>query len=169
MEIYLLSAVTSVRKKILQQRPQMLQLLDYYNLSLGPYVKQATREYVITGLMKLSSRLSDSGAQNKVKELLNQYTDSKEIEIQQRVVEYTNLFSHDSILPAVLERMPVPKPRIVIRNSSNLDNSYSTYSTSTSKSKGPTDQGLLLDLMGIDTSGSDSGFGDSSVSAAKSF
>ncbi|KAG1186793.1 hypothetical protein G6F46_002078 [Rhizopus delemar] len=135
---------------------------------LGPYVKQVTREYVITGLMKLSSRLSVSGAQNKVKELLNQYTASKEIEIQQRVVEYTNLFSYDSIRPAVLEHMPVPKPRIIIRNSSNLDNSYSTYLSSTSKSKGPTDQGLLLDFMGIGTSGGDSGFGDSSVSASSS-
>ncbi|KAG0835843.1 hypothetical protein G6F26_003998 [Rhizopus arrhizus] len=123
------------------------------SILLGPYANQVTREYVMTALMKLSSRLSDNGAQSKVKELLNQYTVSMEVEIQQRAVEYTNLFSYDSIRPAVLERMPIPEPRTIIRNNSTSDNSHTTFTSSTGKSKGPSDQDLLLDLMGVGTSG----------------
>lgn len=62
--------------------------------------------------------------------------------------------------------MPVPEPRTIIRNSSNLDNSYSTYSASTSKSKSLTNQDLILDLMG--TSTGDSGVVGSSISAIAS-
>ncbi|KAI9249011.1 adaptin N terminal region-domain-containing protein [Sporodiniella umbellata] len=124
------------------------------SILMGPYANQVTREYVMTALMKLSSRLSDSIAQSKIKELLGQHTISMEVEIQQRAVEYTNLFSYDSIRPAVLERMPVPEPRTIIRNSSTSDGSHSASVSSTnSKSKGPTDQDLLLDLMGVGTSG----------------
>ncbi|KAG1141730.1 hypothetical protein G6F37_008007 [Rhizopus arrhizus] len=71
-----------------------------------------------------------------------------------------------SRVPAILERMPVPEPRTIIRNSSNLDNSYSIYSAFTSKSKSLTNQDLILDLMG--TSRGDSGVVDSSISAISS-
>ncbi|CAO3696730.1 unnamed protein product [Rhizopus stolonifer] len=121
------------------------------SIIMGPYANQVTREYVMTALMKLSSRLSENGAQTKIKELLNQHTISMEVEIQQRAVEYTNLFSYDSIRPAVLERMPIPEPRTIIGNSS--ESSHTALISPVSKSKGPSDQDLLLDLMGVGTSG----------------
>ncbi|ORE04666.1 Adaptor protein complex AP-1 gamma subunit [Rhizopus microsporus var. microsporus] len=133
------------------------------SILLGPYANQVTREYVTTALMKLSSRLSDASAQSKIKELLNQYTVSMEAEIQQRAVEYTNLFSYDSIRPAILERMPVPEPRTIIANNSTSDNTHTGHTASSGKANGPSDQDLLLDLMGVGTSGgSDIGGGDSS-------
>ncbi|KAI8329608.1 adaptin N terminal region-domain-containing protein [Choanephora cucurbitarum] len=125
------------------------------SILLGPYANQVTREYVMTALMKLSSRLSDSSAQAKIKELLHQHTVSMEVEIQQRAVEYTNLFSYDAIRPAVLEPMPVPEARTIIQATTK---SESARQNSTSVA-GPSDQDLLLDLMGVGTSG---GGGDGS-------
>lgn len=89
------------------------------SILLGPYANQITREYVLTALMKLSSRLSDFTVQAKIKEILTNHTVSTEVEIQQRAVEYTNLFSFDEIRPAVLERMPVPEGRTIIETGSN--------------------------------------------------
>lgn len=86
---------------------------------MGPYVNQLTREYVLTALMKLSSRLPDPSFRSKIKEILHRHTTSMEVEIQQRAVEYTNLFSFDNIRPAVLERMPVPEGRTIIESNAN--------------------------------------------------
>lgn len=77
----------------------------------GPYANQVTREYVITALMKLSSRFTDLQAQGAIRTMLLQQVASHEVEIQQRAVEYTNLFGFETIRPAVLERMPVPEGR----------------------------------------------------------
>ncbi|KAG0187094.1 clathrin associated protein complex large subunit [Apophysomyces sp. BC1034] len=125
------------------------------SILMGPYVNQLTREYVLTALMKLSSRLPDLSFQNKIKEVLHRHTTSMEVEIQQRAVEYTNLFSFDNIRPAVLERMPVPEGRTIIESSSAGPNSPG--SGRASRKGGPSDQDLLLDLMGVGTaSGGDS-------------
>ncbi|KAI8638021.1 adaptin N terminal region-domain-containing protein [Parasitella parasitica] len=127
------------------------------SILLGPYANQVTREYVMTALMKLSSRLSDSSAQAKIKELLNEHTVSMEVEIQQRAVEYTNLFSYDSIRPAVLERMPVPESRAIINHSASTDSPSVGHVSSSGARAGPSDQDLLLDLMGVGTSGGGGG------------
>lgn len=125
------------------------------SILLGPYANQVTREYVMTALMKLTSRLSEGSAQSKIRELLNEHTISMEVEIQQRAVEYTNLFSYDSIRPAVLERMPIPEARTIIQHTST--DSPSTERASGGRSAGPSDQDLLLDLMGVGTSGGNGG------------
>ncbi|KAI9480917.1 MAG: adaptin N terminal region-domain-containing protein [Benjaminiella poitrasii] len=136
----------------------IIEVSDYLVVNLmesilqGPYANQVTREYVITSLMKLSSRLTDSNAQAKIKELLHEHTVSMEVEIQQRAVEYTNLFSYNSIRPAVLERMPIPEARTIIQNNASGDSSNADRSSSSVRA-GPSDQDLLLDLMGVGTSG----------------
>ncbi|KAI7890780.1 adaptin N terminal region-domain-containing protein [Mucor mucedo] len=133
------------------------------SILMGPYANQVTREYVMTALMKLSSRLSEGSAQNKIKELLLHYTVSMEVEIQQRAVEYTNLFSYDAIRPAVLERMPIPEARTIIQNTGSSDSPDTRRASSSGASRsGPSDQDLLLDLMGVGTSGGGGGGGDSS-------
>ncbi|CAO3629130.1 unnamed protein product [Cunninghamella blakesleeana] len=130
------------------------------SILLGPYANQITREYVLTALMKLSSRLSDFTVQAKIKEILTNHTVSTEVEIQQRAVEYTNLFSFDEIRPAVLERMPVPEGRTIIETTRSNDQSSSSASEPTTSKGGPSDQDLLLDLMGVGTA---SGSGDAIV------
>ncbi|KAG0252272.1 clathrin associated protein complex large subunit [Mortierella polycephala] len=102
----------------------------------GPFANQVLREYVITALMKLTSRFSSASASERVQQMLAGFTTSIEVEIQQRAVEFTNLFQYDEIRPARLT-------------------SPGTGSTGAqaSASAGPSDQDLLLDLMGIGTSG----------------
>lgn len=89
------------------------------SILMGPYANQLTREYVLTALMKLSSRLTDPAVQETIKAILQQHTVSMEVEIQQRAVEYTKLFAFDNIRPAVLERMPVPEARPMIGTNAN--------------------------------------------------
>ncbi|XP_005091259.1 AP-1 complex subunit gamma-1 isoform X2 [Aplysia californica] len=65
-----------------------------------------TKEYSITALMKLSSRYTKSS--QKLKQVLAQYGSSTNVELQQRSVEYSNLFGkYDHMRPALLEHMPL--------------------------------------------------------------
>ncbi|KAI9263434.1 adaptin N terminal region-domain-containing protein [Phascolomyces articulosus] len=122
------------------------------SILMGPYANQLTREYVLTALMKLSSRLNDSEVHQSIKQILHQHSTSMEVEIQQRAVEYTQLFSFDNIRPAVLERMPVPEGRPIIESSENGLNGPA--SGQGQQKSGPSDQDLLLDLMGVGTASS---------------
>ncbi|CAO3673785.1 unnamed protein product [Umbelopsis ramanniana] len=115
----------------------------------GPYANQVSREYITTSLMKLSARFNDTTVLHRIQSLLQKFTSSMEVEIQQRAVEYSNLFSYDNIRPAVLERMPVPEERLMSettggRGTPSLDGGHSSKA-------GPSDQDLLLDLMGVGT------------------
>jgi AP-1 complex subunit gamma-1 len=66
-------------------------------------------EYGLMCLLKLSSKSSQSG--EKIKQIISQYTNDLDIEIQQRSAEFLELLRPDlnSLRSAVLERMPVPK------------------------------------------------------------
>ncbi|ORY99359.1 adaptin N terminal region-domain-containing protein [Syncephalastrum racemosum] len=122
------------------------------SILMSAYANQLIREYILTALMKLSSRLSGPDLQSSIKEILLQHTNSMEVEIQQRAVEYTHLFSFDSIRPAVLERMPIPEGRPIIDSSTAGANGPMRVGVGRGESKaGPSDQDLLLDLMGVGT------------------
>ncbi|KAF9328088.1 clathrin associated protein complex large subunit [Podila minutissima] len=120
----------------------------------GPFANQVLREYVITALMKLTSRFSSPSSSERVKQLLVGFSTSIEVEIQQRAVEFTNLFQYDEIRPAVLERMPVMQIKETVIAGERLNSAGSGGSSAqASSAAGPSDQDLLLDLMGIGTSG----------------
>nr|CAG8534858.1 11428_t:CDS:10 [Entrophospora candida] len=86
--------------------PDVITLIE--SILAGPYANQITREYSLTALMKLTSRFTNSSVIQTIKYIIERYKSSIEVEIQQRSVEYTNLFDFDNIRSAVLERMPVP-------------------------------------------------------------
>lgn len=66
------------------------------------------REYGITALVKLSTRLKDQSAINKIQSCIRGFKDIINVEIQQRAVEYDELFKLDrNSRFALLERMPV--------------------------------------------------------------
>lgn len=115
----------------------------------GPYANQVTREYILTSIMKLSARFNESAVLERIQQVLKTFTSSMEVEIQQRAVEYSNLFGYDTIRPAVLERMPVPEERLMRETSSSGRGTPSLDSGSSRA--GPSDQDLLLDLMGVGT------------------
>ncbi|PKC75369.1 gamma-adaptin [Rhizophagus irregularis] len=89
--------------------PDVVDLFE--SILAGPYANQVTREYVLTALMKLTSRFTSTPVIQRIQAILERYNTSIEVEIQQRAIEYTNLFKFDNIRPAVLERIPIPESK----------------------------------------------------------
>jgi AP-1 complex subunit gamma-1 len=119
------------------------------------YATQIATEYIINSSMKLTTRLCDPAQVERIRRLLGNRTTDLNVEIQQRAVEYGNLFAYDQIRRGVLERMPPPEireeQRVLGEAAPNKRNSKALKG----KSKKPpkqTEQDMLLDLMG----GSDS-------------
>ena len=84
---------------------EVLALID--NLLRGPYATPTVKKYGITCLMKLSTRLTDPGIIAKTKILIEKYRQNISIELQQRSVEYGQLFLLDKpTREGILERMP---------------------------------------------------------------
>jgi len=75
----------------------------------GPYANQVIREYALTALMKLTARFADPNVIRRIRAIIEQYNTSIEVEIQQRAVEYENLFQFEAIRPSILDRMPIPE------------------------------------------------------------
>lgn len=70
-----------------------------------------TKEYILSALIKLTSRLPED--QERIKKFLAQYKNSQHLELQQRSIEYQALTgpNMDDIRTGVVRRMPVPKKR----------------------------------------------------------
>lgn len=76
----------------------------------SPYANYLTRQFVLTALTKIASRPTTSLAQQeRTQALFATYTTSPELEIQQRAVEFANLYNLGDIRSGVLERMPAPE------------------------------------------------------------
>ncbi|KAI9833012.1 MAG: hypothetical protein M1819_003844 [Sarea resinae] len=113
------------------------------------YATQVVTEYIITSSMKLTTRLSDPAQIDRLRRLMTSNGTNLDIEIQQRAVEYGNLFGYDQIRKGVLEKMPPPEIREEQRVLGEATNKR--QSRVVSKSKKPakqTEQDMLLDLMG---------------------
>ncbi len=64
----------------------------------------------MTAITKISARPTTSAPQQeRIQTILASYTTSPELEIQQRAVEFANLFNLGEIRAGVLERMPAPE------------------------------------------------------------
>lgn len=69
-----------------------------------------TKEYSINALIKLSVRFAE--VTNRVKQIIDLFGVSHSVELQQRAVEFTVLFTrHDNLRPSVLEKMPAMERR----------------------------------------------------------
>ncbi|KAI2788717.1 AP-1 complex subunit gamma-1 [Penicillium oxalicum] len=120
------------------------------NILNSTYANQIVVEYIITATMKLTTRLSDPAQIERLRRLLSSRTADLSVEIQQRAVEYSNLFGYDQIRRGVLERMPAPEIREeqrVLGAPAKKRQSKILRGKSTKVSK-PADHDLLLDLMG---------------------
>lgn len=70
-----------------------------------PKFNIATREYALNALFKLSARFPNQSAQ--VKLYTDRSTTHLNVELQQRSIEFSTIFSrHEELLPAIFERMP---------------------------------------------------------------
>ena len=125
------------------------EIVDLFNTILNSaYSSQIITEYIITSAMKLTARLKDPSQIDRIRRLLSSRTSDLSVEIQQRAVEYGNLFAYDEIRRGVLERMPPPEIREEQRV---LGEATPKQKKAAAKAKRPakvTEQDMLLDLMG---------------------
>lgn len=85
-------------------------IVDLYESILNStYANHIVTEYIVTSAMKLSTRMSDAAQIERIRRIITSRTSDLSIEIQQRAVEYGNMFGYDSIRRGVLERMPPPE------------------------------------------------------------
>ncbi|KAI9664038.1 MAG: clathrin associated protein complex large subunit [Bathelium mastoideum] len=112
------------------------------------YAGQLVTEYIMTAAMKLSTRFSDPAQVDRLRRLLLNNQANLDVEIQQRAVEYGNLFGYDQVRRGVLEKMPPPEIREEQRV---LGEAPKKRQSRVLKNKKPTqvsEQDMLLDLMG---------------------
>lgn len=128
------------------------QVIDLYEkLLTNIHMTLITREYAITSLMKLSVRYLSCAP--RVKNLIDMFGGHMNVELQQRAVEFSTLFSkHDNLRPSLLERMP----QMENRSGSSLQNGQATEEElkngiieieSLSEKQQTPDSTILLDLL----------------------
>lgn len=124
-------------------------IVDLFNTILNSsYSTQIVTEYIITSAMKLTSRLTEPGQVDRIRRLLSSRTSDLSVEIQQRAVEYGNLFAYDEIRRGVLERMPPPEIREEQRVLGEATPKQKKAAARAKKPGKVTEQDMLVDLMG---------------------
>lgn len=124
-------------------------IVDLFTTILNSaYSTQIVTEYIVTSAMKLTSRLKDPSQVDRIRRLLSNRTSDLSIEIQQRAVEYGNLFAYDDIRRGVLERMPPPEIREEQRVLGEATPKQKKAAAKAKKPAKQTEQDMLLDLMG---------------------
>lgn len=125
------------------------EIIDLFSTILNSsYATQVTTEYIITALIKLSTRLSDPAQVDRVRRLLQTHQTSLDVEVQQRAVEFGNLFAYDQIRRGVLEKMPPPQIKEESRVLGEAAKKTTKASNRKSKALKPKEEDLLFDLMG---------------------
>ncbi|KAL9036591.1 MAG: hypothetical protein Q9214_006062, partial [Letrouitia sp. 1 TL-2023] len=126
-------------------------IVDLFTTILNSsYSTQVVTEYIVTSSMKLTSRLQEPAQIDRIRRLLSHRTSDLSVEIQQRAVEYGNLFAYDEIRRGVLERMPPPeiKEEQRVLGEATQKQKKAAAAAKARKPAKPTEQDMLLDLMG---------------------
>lgn len=131
-------------------------LVDLFTTILNStYANQVVTEYIITAVMKLTTRISDPAQIERIRQLLGSRTADLSIEIQQRAVEYGNMFGYDTIRRGVLEQMPAPQikeeQRVLGEKSTPAKDKRQSRLLKDKNSKKvakKSESDMLLDLMG---------------------
>lgn len=125
------------------------EIIDLFSTILNSnYATQVTTEYIVTALVKLTTRFSDQAQVDRVQRILQFHQTSLDVEVQQRAVEYGNLFSHDQIRRGVLEKMPPPQIKEENRVLGEAAEKQRKKANRRSRPIKPSEQDLLMDLMG---------------------
>ncbi|UNI24456.1 clathrin associated protein complex large subunit [Purpureocillium takamizusanense] len=122
-------------------------IVDLFTLILNSsYATQVSTEYIVTALMKLTTRFTDAAQVERVRRILQTHLTSLDVEVQQRAVEYSNLFSFDQIRRGVLEKMPPPQIKEESRVLGPAPTKKAKAANRKSRVIKPTEQDLL-DIM----------------------
>lgn len=131
----------------LVQEVKESEIVDLFSLILNSsYGTQVSTEYIVTALMKLTTRFTDASQVERVRRILQTHQTSLDVEVQQRAVEYSNLFSFDEIRRGVLEKMPPPQIKEESRVLGPAPTKRAKAGNRKSKVGKPTEQDLL-DIM----------------------
>jgi AP-1 complex subunit gamma-1 len=138
------------------------EIVDTFQAILhSSYAGQSVTEYIVTSSMKLTTRLQDPAQVDRLRRIMLNYQANLDIEVQQRAVEYGNLFAYDEIKRGVLERMPAPEIREEQRVLGEATKKRHSKLPAKKKPSQITEQDMLLDLMGGDSSMPSAGTGAS--------
>lgn len=123
-------------------------VVDLFSTILNSsYATQIATEYIITSLMKLTTRFTDPAQIDRIRRILQSNSASLDVEVQQRAVEYGNLFAYDAIRRGVLEKMPPPQIKEESRVLGEAAKKPNKAANRKSKSVKPAEADLLMDLM----------------------
>lgn len=125
------------------------EIVDLFETILGSsYAGLIVQQYIVTASMKLTTRLNDPAQVERLRRLLQRYNANLDVEIQQRAVEYGNLFGQDQIRRGVLEKMPAPEIREEQRVLGEATSKKRQSKIIKKKPAQAATEDLLLDLMG---------------------
>nr|POF15014.1 ap-1 complex subunit gamma-1 [Quercus suber] len=139
----------SYEEEELVQEVKENEVVDLFTAILNSsYAGQIVTEYIITSTIKLTTRLQDPAQVDRLRRLLLSRQADLDVEIQQRAVEYNNLFGYDQVRRGVLERMPPPEIREEQRVLGEATKKRLSKVPAKKKPTQITEQDMLLDLMG---------------------
>ncbi|XP_031628830.1 AP-1 complex subunit gamma-1 isoform X2 [Contarinia nasturtii] len=130
----------------------------YQKLLWSSQVSITTKQYILVSLIKLSTRLHSG--QDEIKCIIDGFGSHLDIDLQQRSVEFSQLFkAHNNLRPALLEKMP---PMQITRDS-NQNSEFNEESEelitngddngeNLNSKIAPSDSNALLDLLGENSS-----------------
>lgn len=91
----------------------------------GPYINTLSRQFVLTALIKLTARpIVSQAQQERITGILGSYATNPALEIQQRAVEYINLYNQPEVRSGVLEQMPAPEIKATVIGTGVQGNRY---------------------------------------------
>ncbi|KAI4460935.1 adaptin alpha/gamma/epsilon [Holotrichia oblita] len=134
-------------------RPTEDEVIEVYQRLLwSPQNSSTTKQYTLLSLTKLSTRFNNSNP--KIQQIVSSFCSSLHIELQQRGVEFTQLFGkHSNLRAALLERMP---PMELVRQENdaqpNGDVDQLEIKSDVSPKHINNESNALLDLLGSDSS-----------------
>ncbi|EGP92184.1 unnamed protein product [Zymoseptoria tritici ST99CH_1E4] len=128
------------------------EIVDLFSAILNSsYSGQSVTQYIITAAMKLTTRLQEPAQVDRLRRLLLSRQADLDVEVQQRSVEYGNLFGYDEVRRGVLERMPAPEIREEQRVLGEATKKRHSKPPAKKKPSQITESDMLLDLMGGDS------------------
>lgn len=131
------------------------EIVDFYEEMLSNNQMQlVTREYAVTALMKMSVRFKSCAA--RIKKVVDAFGGNMNVELQQRAVEFSSLFSkYDHLRDSLLERMPPMENRSLSGSAIDMQNGQAAddeipLDNEVQRDPGNknTDSTALLDLLG---------------------
>ncbi|XP_055845117.1 AP-1 complex subunit gamma-1 isoform X1 [Episyrphus balteatus] len=147
------------------ERPTEADIIALYHKFLtSAQVSTTSKQYALVALAKLSTRLHH--CQDEIQSLIQSFGSHLNVDLQQRGVEFTQLFgSHNHLRPALLEKMPPMQiSRIATQNGGTYDennpdlieNGLEEAESNTVSMPALGDQSnILLDLLGGSDLGTD--------------